>query len=72
MRNPQDWPTQPSKYGTVCVIWLDYGTGLQKTAGRAYPTDLGVVYADKGGWCTQYVKGWAPFSERNEKEEYHG
>lgn len=65
MREPQDWDIIPNKYGSACYILVDYGSGPNWTLGRAYPADNNIVYADEGGWCTQYVKSWMPVNRLN-------
>jgi hypothetical protein len=65
MNDPQDWPDVPSIDGTKCILFVDWGNGIQQTVGTAFLTPDGyIVYSDSSGWCTQYVKGWEPIAER--------
>lgn len=44
-------------------VWLKltYDGSTSETAGRAYLTeDDKAVFADRAGWCTQYVTAWKP------------
>lgn len=46
---------------TIVKMILDFGTGEHESVGRMYITKDGMrVFADQGGWCTQYVKHWEP------------
>lgn len=53
-------PTSPSERHKVRVL-VDYGSGSIEVPGRMYRVDDAkpmLVFADEGGWCTQYVTGW--------------
>lgn len=69
-----EWITDRKKPGGLTVykigipvrLRVDFGAGESECDGRAYgPFDGGgeLVFADEGGWCTQYVKAWKPIPE---------
>ncbi|MBP8269179.1 MAG: hypothetical protein KAX34_06490 [Aeromonas sp.] len=65
---PEEAPEELAEYpmwGVACWLDLDYGGGRCVDAGRAYKTPDGhIVFADKGGWCTPYVRRWMPELDR--------
>jgi len=58
-RKPDELVKRMPKEGIPVMLIADFGGGEVETEGRAYTYDGGhLVFADRGGWCTSYVKRW--------------